>query len=762
MIHTVASWSHVVDHVCKLNLQAALLAVIIGVLCLFGRRWLTPGRRSILWMLVFVRLVIPFGPASTFSLGNVVSRSFATRPADVNPVETTHPGHKTAPARPEIQVESGPERVAPTIETAPARVRTETAEASSRWSARDACIAIWLIVAAFFLGRLGRLKMKLSRYLSRLEAIRQGELIRLAASAAADARLSRVPRLLWGSPQCGPAVCGWLSPVLILPSDSPILQSPQLRAVLLHEFRHIRTADTLLTWVPRLLCAMFWFNPLLWYAGRKWHEERELSCDEWVLRQIGRDQRRSYLETLVAIATRSSRIAAFELAASIVSSYTILERRIVAMKRFHPPTRAGLIAGWLLTLLAGAIGLTDAAQAPNEPVAEPDSAPVLTTSTDQNTAAPAAKQQVTDQPADPRAKGQAEAQLVLEQHDIEVVKIGQAETLKPKIVFAKHVILWEGNEILTWEELRERLAKLRAKQPVRPYVYHSVGFAFQDIQKAASDENAKERLNKTIGETMEFVANSQFSLVSFLSRRGSGAVDRIRTEDDLKIDTVRSLKGRVTSEWMYEDILRAASKGEDVGNAAGKRIELTIPLGPLPVKGAQVVILPLGEPCDLHLRDGKLREPEDEIWYETNADGMFQADPASLAFDPMLLYGDGKYLTLILHESGYRIINGQLAASDATYELLPWTKVKIDTRNLKEHEQVEIWATPEGAHEKFPGMSIGWVGRGERPVVVKLPRGKGTVAYWSKADDRWTDAKFRHPIQVTADGPAEIILPPVP
>lgn len=79
-------------------------------------------------------------------------------------------------------------------------------------------------------------------------------------------------------------------------------------------------------------------------------------------------------------------------------------------------------------------------------------------------------------------------------------------------------------------------------------------------------------------------------------------------------------------------------------------------------RGAQVVILPLGEPCILRLRDGTLRDPEDDIWYETNADGTFQADPASLAFDPVLLYGDGKYLTLILHETAYRVINGQLAA----------------------------------------------------------------------------------------------------
>jgi beta-lactamase regulating signal transducer with metallopeptidase domain len=747
MIHAFASWPQIVDHLWNLNLQATLLAVIVGVVCVVDRRWLTPGWRGMLWMLVFLRLAIPVGPPSTFSLANVVSASFAARAADVNAVDTARGKRETGPVGPEIPVESGPQSLGPDIETAPARISTITAidRTSSRWSAREACTAVWLMVAAFLLTRLGWLRIQLSRYLSGLEVIRQAELIRLAESVASAAGLTRLPRMLWGSPECSPAVCGWLFPVLILPSDSPILQPRQLRAVLLHEFRHVRTADTLLTWLPRILCRAFWFNPLLWYASRKWHEERELSCDEWVLRQIGEDQKRSYLETLVAIATRPSRSPALKITTGIVSSYTTLERRIVAMKRFHPSTWTGRIVGSLLTVLVAAIGLTDAAQARNEAVAEPGSAQILTASGDQVTGTPVADGPATDpQATNKQATGEGAP---------------QAKTLKPKIVFAQHVILWEATEILTRDQLKQRLAKLRATQPVKPSVYYSLGFMWNIIGAAPAPETeANERVNKAAGETLQLIGSDQWSSINCLSRRGSGAVDRIRTEDDLKINPVRSLKGRVTSEWMSEEIVGAALKG-----AAGKdKVEVLVPTGPLPVKGAQVVILPLGEPCFIRLLDGRLREPEEEIWYETNADGKFQADPASLAFDPVLLYGDGRYLTLILHETGYRVINGQLAASDATYELLPWTKVTVDTRNLKEQEQVELWMTPEGAHKDFPRLSIGWVGHTDRPVMVKLPRGKGHVAYWSKVGDQWNDTGKRHPIQITADGPTEITLPPVP
>ena len=48
-----------------------------------------------------------------------------------------------------------------------------------------------------------------------------------------------------------------------------------------------------------------------------------------------------------------------------------------------------------------------------------------------------------------------------------------------------------------------------------------------------------------------------------------------------------------------------------------------------------------------------------------------------------------------------------------------------------------------------------------QPVMVKLPRGKGHVAYWSKVDGEWKDTDFRRPIQITSDGPTEITVAPV-
>lgn len=82
-----------------------------------------------------------------------------------------------------------------------------------------------------------------------------------------------------------PGIVGFLRPVLVLPANLlEHLNPPQLDAVLAHELCHVRRRDNLFAAVHMIVEAIFWFHPLVWWIGSRMVEERELACDEDVLR----------------------------------------------------------------------------------------------------------------------------------------------------------------------------------------------------------------------------------------------------------------------------------------------------------------------------------------------------------------------------------------------------------------------------------------------------------------------------------------------
>ncbi len=83
-----------------------------------------------------------------------------------------------------------------------------------------------------------------------------------------------------------PGVFGIFRPALLLPSGiGDRLAPPELQAILAHELCHVRRRDNLWAVIHMVVEAVFWFHPLVWWLGTRLMEEREMACDEDVLRR---------------------------------------------------------------------------------------------------------------------------------------------------------------------------------------------------------------------------------------------------------------------------------------------------------------------------------------------------------------------------------------------------------------------------------------------------------------------------------------------
>ncbi|HEX6693398.1 MAG TPA: M56 family metallopeptidase [Longimicrobiales bacterium] len=149
----------------------------------------------------------------------------------------------------------------------------------------------------------------------------------LLEDEAKAAGLARRPRVQFSERSRAPLVHGVFRATIVLPFEASAWDEAQMRTVLRHELAHVARHDAFTQLFARLICAAFWFHPLIWYAARRLRAECEHACDDRVL-LLGTNPS-SYAECLVAIA-RLGRSALITPATTLTMAHpSRLEERIM-------------------------------------------------------------------------------------------------------------------------------------------------------------------------------------------------------------------------------------------------------------------------------------------------------------------------------------------------------------------------------------------------------------------------------------------------
>ena len=96
-----------------------------------------------------------------------------------------------------------------------------------------------------------------------------------------------------------PFAFGILRPTIVVPGRWSSWTEERLNIVLMHELAHVKRRDALWDVAAQIVCALMWFNPLVWKARSLLQREAELSCDDAVL-SFG-VTRAAYVSTILSI-----------------------------------------------------------------------------------------------------------------------------------------------------------------------------------------------------------------------------------------------------------------------------------------------------------------------------------------------------------------------------------------------------------------------------------------------------------------------------
>src|SRR5690606_21179397 len=197
------------------------------------------------------------------------------------PVGVPHARAHPVPVEPVVAPVPAP---SPTLTPAPPGPAAGGASVADESGVAPFLIVLWLVGFVIAGGRLLLGLLRTRGLTAGARPLLDPVLLVRAQGIGAELGVSRPVRYLEGEEYAMPITFGIVRATLLLPSSARDWTAERQEYVLRHELAHIRRRDSLSQLIAELGCALYWFNPVMWYAAKRMQTEREHACDDAVLR----------------------------------------------------------------------------------------------------------------------------------------------------------------------------------------------------------------------------------------------------------------------------------------------------------------------------------------------------------------------------------------------------------------------------------------------------------------------------------------------
>lgn len=318
--------------------QASVVIMLVLLAQWLLHKQLTPRQGHALWLLVVIRLALPWSVESRLSLFNWLNTQALSLPAgslENAPIPVLGTQEQPAP---------GPSSAISMSE------RSLWVLLPSLWLAGAVVLSSYLLITNWLLGRRIRRQRPLTdeAVLNLLEDCKQEMGV-------------RTPLTLVETPTVtSPSLFGFIRPRLLLPAGlTQSFSPPELRYVFLHELGHVKRWDIPLNWLTTAQLILHWFNPLVWYAFSRMRVDRELACDALALSHTQDVENRSYGQTIIKLLDSFGRPAIAPGLVGILENKNQMKRRISMIAKFRKTNSWPVLAVSLFAAIA-LVTLSDA------------------------------------------------------------------------------------------------------------------------------------------------------------------------------------------------------------------------------------------------------------------------------------------------------------------------------------------------------------------------------------------------------------------
>jgi beta-lactamase regulating signal transducer with metallopeptidase domain len=357
------------DWVIETSIMASILVGII--LCVKGllRNRLTPRWHYLLWMILIVRLILPWSPGSSFSIYSILLNSYESITSEqsqsIASLEKKEQLYETNNLS-DVKAVTDPERFnthtqRTIVEGKNEAVNNVEKQDDEPLSINSIALYVWLagvIVLGFTTYLANR---RLQHNIRQQPVITDEKIMNIFENCKKSMSIQQSVPLILAEKIPSPTVLGFFRPRILLSSNQiNRLNEQQLRHIFHHELAHIKRRDVGINWLIYVLLIINWFNPIIWLAYVCMREDQELACDAYALTFMEEKENLSYGLTIISLLEHYSNYYQVPSLANLSRNKRILKRRIFMIKKFQKKSYGWSILGIVAIMIISSLSLLNA------------------------------------------------------------------------------------------------------------------------------------------------------------------------------------------------------------------------------------------------------------------------------------------------------------------------------------------------------------------------------------------------------------------
>lgn len=343
--------------VITISISTSLIIIFLLIFAPFLNKRYAMKWKYLIWVVIAVRLMIPFHmdipfPRITFDVPTEITVPIDTNnendtqtilPTEQKQIETNHVNALIAP--------------------------TQGNQKTVKITLLDIIAYVWLTGCLLFLSvHIFSFVHYKRRITKKGMIVKERDILLQAYKLSRELRMKFKIRILRYEDAESPMVIGFLKQMLVLPNCD--YSEEELFFVLKHELIHIKRHDIYFKLLLVSANALHWFNPLIYIMQKEAVVDMELSCDEKVIQKTAFAVRKAYTETLLSTFHKQHKKGAF-LTTQFYGGKEIMKKRFKNILTKSPKKNGLLlcICAICMTLISGMlIGCSIKNELPEETV----------------------------------------------------------------------------------------------------------------------------------------------------------------------------------------------------------------------------------------------------------------------------------------------------------------------------------------------------------------------------------------------------------